>query len=88
MKKIFYLINVRVLYEMATALVQILAEKNFVSIAIIRWKHTVAAVAGKGVVTPKNARKEAGTWIKWRQLGTGTGPIAQSRQLGTGPGAG
>ena len=45
---------------MATALVQILAEKNFVSIAIIRWNYTVAAIAGKGVVTPTNARKEAG----------------------------
>ena len=55
-----HLINARLLYEMATALATILAEKNFVSIAIIRWNYTVAAIAGKGLGTPTNAGKEVG----------------------------
>ena len=49
-----------VMYGMATAFVEILADVNFVSIAIIRPKNSVAAIAGKGLVTATNARREAG----------------------------
>ena len=45
---------------MASAFVEILADVNFVSIAITRTNNSVAAIAGKGWVTASAARREAG----------------------------
>ena len=45
---------------MASAFVEILADVNFVSIAITRTNKSVAAIAGKGWITASAARTEAG----------------------------
>ncbi len=48
------------MYEMASAFVEMLADANFVSIAITLSTNSVAAIAGKGWVTASAARREAG----------------------------
>ena len=45
---------------MASEFVEILADGNFVSIAITQTNNSVAAIAGKGWVTAIAARTEAG----------------------------
>ena len=57
------------MYKMAFAFVEILADVNFVSIAITRTNNSVAAIAGKGWVTASAARREAGLWAVLQRTG-------------------
>ena len=65
-----------VMYGMATAFVEILADVNFVSIAATRTNNSVAAIAGKGWGTASAARREAGLWAVLQRTTSHSGRAA------------